>query len=355
VRSIGVEEELLLVDAGSGEPASAAPQLTPAPELQAELQREQIEIGSSPVKSLAELRTELRDLRRSAAQRAASVGAAIAALATAPGPVTARTTDKARYHRMVERFAVIAEDQLTCGCHVHVEVADDEEGVAVLDRIRVWLPVLLALSANSPFWQGEDTRYASFRNQSWNRWPGAGPTDIFGSAESYHATVAALTSSGTLLDAGMVYFDARLSSTFPTVEIRIADVCLRVDDAVLLAALSRGLVDTAARQWRADHGPPVVRTELLQAATWRASRSGLAADLLHPLTLRPVPAPVAIDGLVQHIGPALEDLGDLTEVHELIAALLARGDGAAAQRAAYSRRGRIEDVVADAVSATIAS
>ena len=355
MRTVGVEEELLLVDTGSGEPAAAAPRLSGATELEPELQREQIEIGSSPVKGLAELRTELRALRRSAAQQAASVGAAVAAVGTAPGPVEATTTDKARYHRMIERFAVIAEDQLTCGCHVHVEVEDDEEGVAVLDRIRIWLPVLLALSANSPFWQGTDTRYASFRNQAWNRWPGAGPTDIFGTAGRYHAAVRALTSSETLLDDGMIYFDARLSGSYPTVEVRIADVCLHVDDAVLLAALSRGLVETAVHEWRANLSPPEVRTELLQVATWRASRSGLSADLLSPLTLRPVPAPVAVGELVEHIARALDGLGDLTEVHELVTALLARGNGAAAQRAAYSRRGRVEDVLSDAVDATIAT
>ena len=127
----------------------------------------------------------------------------------------------------------------------------EPEGVAVLDRIRGWLPCLLALSANSPFWQGHDSGYASFRSQVWGRWPSAGPTGLFGSAETYHATTRAMIASRTILDLGMVYFDARLSAQHPTVEVRVADVCLDADDAVLMAGLVRALVDTAARSWRA--------------------------------------------------------------------------------------------------------
>lgn len=354
-RTIGVEEELLLFDADSAEATAAGPEVSATGPPEPELQREQVEVGSSPVTELAELGTQLRDIRLAAARRAGEAGARIAAVGTVPGPVEASTTAKERYHRMMRRFGVIAEDQLTCGCHVHVAVGEPEEGVAVLDRIRIWLPVLLALSANSPFWQGRDTGYASYRYQAWNRWPAAGPTELFGSARDYHAAVAALTSSGTLLDDGMIYFDARLSSSYPTVELRVADVCLHVDDAVLLAALARGLVETAAREWRAGTKPPPVRTELVQVATWRASRSGLGGDLVHPLSQRPVPAQDAVDALVTHVLPALDDVGDLAEVRDLVSTVLTRGTGAAAQRAAYARRGSVQDVVAEVVRATTAT
>ena len=130
---------------------------------------------------------------------------------------------------------------------MHVGVASDAEGVAVLDRIGPWLAPLLALSANSPYWMGDDSGYASFRSQVWSRWPTAGPTRLFGTPEAYHAAVQGLVATGTILDQGMVYFDARLSARYPTVEIRVADVCLSADTATLLAALARGLVETAAR------------------------------------------------------------------------------------------------------------
>ena len=151
-----------------------------------------------------------------------------------------------------------------------------------LDRIGPWLAVLLALSANSPFWQGRDSAYASFRYQAWGRWPSSGPTDAFGTAEAYQQTVRQMVRTGTLLDTGMVYFDARLSEHYPTLEIRIADVCLYADDAVLIAALARALVDTEARRWRAGAAAPHQRIELLRLAAWRASRSGLDDVLLSP-------------------------------------------------------------------------
>ena len=153
---------------------------------------------------------------------------------------------------MARAFGLTAQEQLTCGCHVHVQVESDEEGVAVLDRIQPWLATLLALSANSPFWQGVDSSYASFRYQAWGRWPCSGPTEWFGSAEASHETVGQMVRTGTLLDTGMVYFDARLSQHYPTLEVRIADVCLRHEDAVLIAALVRALVETEARAWQQD-------------------------------------------------------------------------------------------------------
>ena len=159
-----------------------------------------------------------------------------------------------------------------------------------MDRIRPWLPVLLALSANSPFWQGRDSAYASFRYQAWSRWPSAGPTDSFGSVEVYQQTVQQMVSTGTLLDSGMVYFDARLSEHYPTLEVRIADVCLFADDALLVAALTRALVETEARRWRAGSAIPAHRIEMLRLATWRASRSSMDDVLLNPHTGLPEPA-----------------------------------------------------------------
>ena len=133
---------------------------------------------------------------------------------------------------------------------MHVEVADDDEGVLVIDHLRSWTAVLLALSTNSPFWHGGDTGYSSFRTQVWYRWPTAGPTAPFGDAATYRRVVDDLLASGTILDSGMIYFDARLSARYPTVEVRVADVCLDVEDAVLQAALVRALAETAVARGR---------------------------------------------------------------------------------------------------------
>jgi carboxylate-amine ligase len=253
---------------------------------------------------------------------------------------------------MAEAYGLTAHEQLTCGCHVHVGISSADEGVAVLDRIGPWLAPLLALSANSPFWQGQDSSYSSYRYQAWGRWPTSGPTGRFGSAEAYHRTLREMVQTGAILDTGMVYFDARLSEHYPTIEVRIADVCLRAEDAVLLAGLIRALVETEARAERAGQPAPPARVELLRLAGWRASRSGLDDTLISPVTGQPEPAPAVIRQLTDHVRDALADAGDEDTVADLLGAVLTRGNGAAFQRSAYARSGRLEDVVASAVAAT---
>jgi carboxylate-amine ligase len=357
VRSVGVEEELLLVNPDGGQALSLSTAvLRAAPEasdeaLTSELTRQQIETNTRPCASLEELASEVRRWRRAAGDAAELRGARVAALATSPLPVDPSISSSPRYQRMVDQFGLTAEEQLTCGCHMHVQIDSESEGVAVLDRIRGWLPCLLALSANSPFWHGQDSGYASFRSQVWGRWPSAGTTELFGSAESYHATTEAMLRTETVLDLGMVYFDARLAREHPTVEVRVADVCLLADDVVLLAALARALVETAARSWRAGEPPAPIRTEVLRLAGWRAARSGLDGSLIAP-DGRPAPAPQVIRTLIDHVRPVLADHSELDVVEELVNAVLERGNGTTTQRQIYRRSGQLTDVVAHAVKAT---
>ena len=354
MRTMGVEEEFLLIDARSGLPAAAADDVLAGEgvagwaangQLERELTLQQVETGTPVVTDLTALRTSLLQLRAEVAAAARDAGALLLATGTSPVPVSVQTTPTERYRRMTELYGLTAREQLTCGCHVHVGVASDEEAVGALDRIRPWLSPIVALAANSPFWQGQDTAYASYRSQVWGRWPTAGATAPFGSAEAYHRCVDDLLESGAILDEGMVYFDVRLSRTYPTLEVRVADVALDVDDAVLVAALAAALVETGARQWR-DHEPPLpVRTELIRLATWRAARSGLEGELVDVVERRPVPAHELLARLVEHVRPALEDAGRLDDVRVLLEQVQGRGTGAARQRAAFRRRGSIRDVL----------
>jgi carboxylate-amine ligase len=347
-RTVGVEEEFLLVDPESGEPRAVSHLVLARAgdvDLTDELQREQVETATRPCATLDELGRELRRARAGAARAAEAAGSVLAALATSPLPVAPTLSTKDRYRRLARRFGLTVAEELTCGCHVHVAVDGDEEGVGALDRIRPWLAPLLALTANSPYWQGDDSGYASYRSQVWSRWPSAGPYAPFGTPEGYHGAVAAMLDTDTVLDRGMVYFDARLSADNPTLEVRVGDVCLDVDDAVLLAALVRALVETAVRQWRAGEPPDPVRTDLLRLAAWRAGRTGLDGDLLDPGSWRPAPALDVVDRLVAHVAPALEDAGDLATVRELLAQLHRRGPGARTQRAAGDPRAAVTAAV----------
>ncbi|WP_406336853.1 glutamate--cysteine ligase [Streptomyces zaomyceticus] len=371
MRSVGVEEELLLVHARTGQPLALASAVLAAADRSAEqrshgdgapghafekeLQKEQVEFATKPVTEMGELGDEVTRWRAEAGRHAASAGALVAALATSPLPAQPSLNPGKRYAWLGEQFGLTAQEQLTCGCHVHVSVESDEEGVAVLDRIRPWLAVLTAMSANSPFWQGQDSKYASYRSRVWNRLPSAGPLHVFGSADRYHEQVRAMLDTGILRDEGMIYFDARLSATYPTVEVRVADVCLEASTPVLLAALVRALVETAARAWCAGDPPSRVNTGLLRLAAWQAGRSGLDGPLLHPETTRAAPAAEVVRALYAHVREALVESGDDERAREGIAGLLERGNGARIQRELLRTHGSLTSVVTRCARITIDS
>jgi carboxylate-amine ligase len=364
IRKVGVEEELLLVDPATGELANSAGQVlhehrtdrgdAPPPrssrDLEGELLRHMIETHTDPSTDLAEIGRQLREARRTAIAAAEESGLAVAAVATAPlGAVEPAVSVNPRYERIVHEFGDTGRGAGTLGMHVHVDVADDEEGVRVIDGLRSWLPLLTALSANSPYAGGRDTGYASWRQQVWTRWPTSGTAEPYGSAEEYRRVSDTLIRLGAALDPGMLYFDSRLSANFPTVEIRVADTCTEVDDALLVVALTRALVDTCARDDRP--GRPW-RSDLLRAAWWRAARYGVSGDLAHPVTGERVAAKEALEALRDLVSDALEQAGDTGLVADGLARLWETGNGARRQRATYERTGDLRGVVADVVTRT---
>ena len=361
MRTFGVEEELLIVDPGTGSTVALAEALMSglsagqdgrgAPGFSFELKLEQIEVQTAPCLDHAGLLQEIRRGRALADAAARKHGARVAALATSPLPGATHTTPNPRYAAMQERFGLTVSDQLTCGMHVHTFVESPEEGVAVLDRIRDKLAVLIALSANSPFWNGHETGFESYRTQAWNRWPGSGPSMIFGSLPIYRRVVARLLESGVLLDEGMVYFDARLSRNHPTVEVRVADVCLRAEDAALIAVLVRALVESASREWPDGVEPAPVPTTLLRMAAWQASNCGLTGQLLDFGSFRPAPAREVVEALVDYVAPVLAEQGELELVRAGVQLILATGTGSQQLRPPFRKAGFCA-VVEQAVQAT---
>lgn len=353
VPPFGAEEELLLVDPASGAPRGRAGTVRDEAEgdLDGEMRTEQVETATAPHQKADDLADDLCRRRVQAREAARTAGVDVAGLATSPVAPDAESgpgaVSEGRYGRIAERFGAIATSQLTSGQHVHVEVGSPEEGVGVLDRVGPWLPVLRALAANSPHWRGHDTGYASYRSVVWSRWPSAGPTRVFGSLAAYDEVVAAMLATDTVLDDAMVYFDARLSQELGTVEIRVTDVALEVDDAVLVAVLARALVLTAAREHRAGGPLPTVPVEALRLAHWRASRRGLTEELVDPRTGAPAPARAVLDGLVDHVADALTDAGDHERASDGLARLLEHGTGAQRQRAAAGDpAGAVRDALA---------
>jgi carboxylate-amine ligase len=356
--TLGVEEEYHLVDPLTwqlaGRPNLLA-QVADHSHLQPEMRTSQLEIATDICHTLAEVRTALGRARLEAARVAASAGAAILAAGTHPSaprdaqPILA--TD--RYDAMLHRFGAVAREQNICGCHVHVGVPDEDTAAAVLTHMRPYLPLLTAMTCSSPFQGGADTGYQSFRSQWWSLWPVAGPPPALADAADYQRAVAELVSTGAIDDASTIYWDARISSRYPTVEFRMADVCTRIDDALLYAALVRSLVRTVGRRISAGEAPLPVSDGTLRAARWRAARFGLVGDLWWPRRRALVPAAVAVAGLLDELRPDLEAHGEDDIVRPLVADLLARGTSAARQRELYAETGDFTEVVRALAEETI--
>ena len=351
--TVGVEEEYLIVDAVTGELRSSAPAVLPAArgalgdQVQPELSLSQIEVETAVCQTLDEVRAELGRLRTEVIAAAEQAGRWVAASGSHPFADWREhaITPKDRYLELAQTFRLLAWELLICGCHVHVGVEDPEDAIQVIDRCRPWLPTLLALSANSPFWQGVDSGYCSYRTQVFDRLPVTGAPPVLGSRSEYDRLVQELVATGSMADATRLYWDVRPSARFPTVEFRICDVGLTIDDAVMVAGLIRALVRTCHAQAVAGEPVPSVPPEVVRSARWRAARDGLDGDLVDLGSGRARPAAEVVDGLLALLRPELEDFGEWDEVSALVAQTLERGTGACRQRQVFTRTGSLAELV----------
>jgi YbdK family carboxylate-amine ligase len=345
--TVGVEEEFHLVD-----PSTFA--LAPSPALaeaalrgefggriHAEITTTQLETVTGVCRSLSDVRAEITGGRREAVAAAESAGVAILGASTHPFGTwrQQQITHDPRYEAMVERWAALALQQDICGCHVHVGVPDLETAVAVMDRARPYLPVLLAMTGSSPFHGGIETGYESYRTVWWSRWPVTGIPEHFGSADRYREVVEGMVVSGVVADSSNVYWDVRPSWHLPTLEFRLADVCTDVEATVLHAALVRSLVRVLAERAERGEECPQPRAELLRAARWRAARHGLSGELFDPLLGSLVAARLAVHRLVAELEGDLRAHDEWDEVCALVRRLFDRGTSAARQRCTWLRTG----------------
>lgn len=355
VVTFGIEEEFLLTDPLGSLPSARAADVVEALipgdgsslTSTAELLACQVE-SSTPVCSEAgEAIASLLDFRNRLSEAAAAAGLDVAptgaAPAMGPGPAVVSATE--RYQSMGQMTGAVADEHYVNGTHVHVAVPSREEGVHVLNRLRPWLATLGAISTNSPYWQGRDTRFASWRLIQYRRWSIQGCPPFFSGSADYDSRVAKLLATDVVLDSGHVGWVARLSERFPTIEVRVADTQLEARDAVLLALVTRGLVSTALSEEAANvEGSPdtLADPEILDAGLWQAARFGLRGNLLDhgpnggDLSRA---APEQVAALLDYIRPALEESGDEAFVRTGMAHVLATGTGAQRQREAVRSGG----------------
>ncbi|MFI8340143.1 glutamate--cysteine ligase [Streptomyces sp. NPDC085639] len=351
--TVGVEEEFLLVDARTFRVVPAAPLVLATAgglpgELHPEGTRYQVEISTPIAHSAAAVRAELAALRRTLGRAARAHGCRLLA---APSPVVAvegplhLTDDEPRQREQHRRFGALTDTLVSCGRHIHIGTLDVDTAVAVSNRIRPWLPTLIALAANSPFWGGRDTGHASWRAMAWSGWPSAGLPPHFTSTAHFRRSVQTLLGSGAALDTKMVYWDLRPSGHWPTLEIRAPDMSPDIDSAVLQAELARALVSTALREIAERRPEPAVRDDVLRLARWRAAHDGLEGFGLDPYTGTELPAADLTEALLDLVAPELAATGDLDHAAKTLAGLLRDGSGAHRQRVAFARRQDLTDVL----------
>ncbi len=341
--TIGIEEEYLLVDRDSYE-------LTVAPEgLMADCQEElegqvspeflkcQIEIGTRVCANISEARDDLRRLRSGVAKHAAKYN--LAPIAAACHPFAdwkdQHHTDKDRYNALSRDLAGVVRRLLICGMHVHVGIADPDTRIDLVNQLSYFLPHLLALSASSPFWQGDDTGLASYRLTVFDNLPRTGLPPHFAGWSEYARSVQAIVDLGLIEDSSKIWWDLRPSARFPTIEARICDVSPRMETALSIAALIQSITRFLWRLKAGNQRWRMYDNFLISENRWRAQRYGVSAGLIDFGKREVVDFSALIEELIDLVGEDAEALGCLPEV-QATREILARGTSADTQRQVFA-------------------
>lgn len=349
--SVGVEEEYQLVEPATGALRSLARDVLEADwagEVQPEVQATQLEVRTRVCDSGDPLDAELRRLRFHVGSTAAASDLTFVAAGLHPFSRWQRHEHSRgeRYLRLMERYGRVLRSEHVFGMHVHVAVPGHLDRVRLMRPLRRFLPHLLALSASSPFFEGEDTSYASYRAIIVRRLPFSGLPPRFTDTDDYRRNLELLLDAGLLEDEGAVYWSLRPHGCYPTLEFRAIDVCPRVEDAVAIAVLCRVLVAAAAGGRLDDSWPADAAGDALLAANeWQAARYGLAAVVVDPRRRAAAPIREEIETLLDRIEPTARDLGEADRLRDGIEAIVARGTAAERMRTVAARGDGLAAVV----------
>jgi glutamate---cysteine ligase / carboxylate-amine ligase len=344
--SLGVEEELQLLNGESYELTSRFDEVLDAAggdsPLKAELMQSTVEVATHVAGSVGEAVEEARSLRRQVRDAAAESGALVASAGTHPFSryEHQEITDEPRYLELIEAMQWVAERGLIFGLHVHVGLETAQQAIAVANALRTWLPELLALSANSPFWHGRDTGLASTRIKVFDAFPRSGLPPAFSSFEEFELVVERGIKTGSFEDYTFIWWDLRPHPKLGTIEIRICDGQARLENLAGLVALVQSLAATLAEQYEADGALPIQPVTLVAENKWRAARYGLDAELIDFVRDEVRPAREASLELVELATPSARTLGCEDELAE-IERICARGTGSDEQRNVQEEEGNL--------------
>jgi glutamate---cysteine ligase / carboxylate-amine ligase len=341
--TVGVEEEYLLVDPETrdlvGDPGDGfmeecrrvlGPQVSP------EFLKAQVEIGSKVSPDVAALRSDLRRLRGAICEIADRHGMALIASSTHPFAdwTDQEVTEADRYLMLAHDLQAVVRRLVICGMHVHVGVEDPETRIDLMNQVIYFLPHLLALSTSSPFWHGSETGLKSYRTTVFRSMPRTGLPEQFSSWAEYQRHVAVLQGAGVIEDATKLWWDVRPSAKYPTIEMRISDICTRVDDGLTVAALFQSLLSMLFRRRSENQRWRSYADMLISENIWRAQRYGVEGDLMDFGKGVLVPYSDLVDELVDLVRVDAEELGCSAEVEHAVA-IVAEGTSADRQLSTY--------------------
>ena len=339
----GIEEEFFLADASTrGTPVGKLKGFHQAakarlPVAERELLQIQVETASSPTDDFAEARAALAGFRSDLGAVAGEHGLLLFAAGTHPAARWApqRRTDKERYAAIMREAQMVEARNMVCGMHVHVEVPDPEARVDLMNRFLPFTPLLLALSASSPFWQGRDTGLAAYRLAVWGELPRTGLPDLFANKADFDRYVAILVGAGIIPDASFLWWTLRPSTRYPTLELRVADSCTRLADALTVAALYRCLVRLLVRRPDLNHKLTGASRGIAAENMWRVQRYGVKATLIEEGRSEAVPFAERLEAVLEQVAEDADALGCTAEL-DGARRILTEGTSADRQVAAFA-------------------
>jgi len=358
--SIGIEEEYQIIDPVTGELKSYITELLEAgkvilhEQMKAELHQSIVEVGTKVCRTPAEAREEIVRLRRTVMELAARNGLKIAAAGTHPFSswATQDITPFDRYLGVREDMQILAQQLLIFGTHVHVGIEDPEFLIDAMNVVRYLIPHVLCLSTSSPFWMGQDTGLKSYRSIVFRNFPRTGIPPRFESYADFQRYVDVLVKTHSIPNASKIWFDVRPNHNYPTLEMRICDVCTRVDEAVCVAAIFQALIYKLWKLRRQNMTFRVYPTVFSEENKWRAVRYGLDGKLIDFGKQEEKPARELIREMLEwFLGDVLDELGSRKEV-EYAYKILEDGSSADRQLATFQRTGSLKAVVDRLISET---
>jgi carboxylate-amine ligase len=354
--TLGIEEELMILDADSLELVNAIEQLleeSPRGQIKPELMESVLEISTDPCADMAEADSQLRALRHQVTETARSQGMAIGSSGTHPFALweDQRIVARPRYRDIISALRFVARQELIFGMHVHVGVDGPDKAIHVANGMRIHLPVLLGLSANSPFWRGAPTGLASTRTPIFRAFPRVGIPPTYEDWEDYERRIDFMIRAGVIQDYTYLWHDVRPHPRFGTVEVRVMDSQTHIEHSIGLTALVQALVKELSEHFDAGHTLSDYPYEMLDENKWLAARHGLAGEIVDLPSSDKVPTRELARRLLDRMREHCQDLGSASEL-DAVEDLLERGNGASRQVVVYEANHDLREVTAEIVEAT---